>query len=44
MHEKLSKHMPPNVRCQWPLTAYITDAVRLSFICNGPDQMLQMVQ
>jgi len=22
MHEKLSKYMPPNVRCQWPLTAY----------------------
>jgi len=44
MHEKLSKYMPPNVRCQWPLTAYISDVVRLSIVCNGPAQMLHMVR
>jgi len=44
MHEKLSKYMPPNVRCQWPLSAYITDAVRCSIVCKGPTQMLQMVR
>jgi len=44
MHDKLSKYMPPNVRCQWPLTAYISDVVRLSIICIGPAQMLHMVR
>ena len=43
MHEKLSKYMPPNVRCEW-LTAYITDAVRLSLVCNGPAAMLRVIR
>jgi len=44
MHEKLSKYMPPNVQCEWPLSAYITDAVRLSLVCNGPAEMLRVIR
>jgi hypothetical protein len=27
---------------QWPRTAYITDPVRLSVVCSGPSDMLQV--
>lgn len=44
MREKLSRYVPPNPRCEWPLTAYITDPVRLSIVCDGPTQILEMVR
>jgi len=44
MREKLNKYVLPNPRCEWPLTAYIADPIRLSVVCNGPAQMLEMVR
>jgi len=44
MREKLNKYVLPNPRCEWPLTAYIADPIRLSVVCNGPAQILEMVR
>jgi hypothetical protein len=40
MREKLSEYALEGA--DWPLTANIIDPVRLSVICNGPRQILEV--
>jgi hypothetical protein len=42
MREKLAKYAPPYPHSQWPLTAHITDPVRLSVVCSGPSDVMQV--
>jgi len=44
MREKLAKYAPPYPHSQWPLTAHITDPVRLSVVCSGPSDVMQTVR
>ena len=41
MREKLSEYAAEGAA--WPLTASILDPVRLSVICNGPRQILEVI-
>ncbi len=41
MREKLSEYAAEGAA--WPLTASILDPVRLSVICDGPQQILEVV-
>jgi hypothetical protein len=42
MREKTSCYAPPYPRSQWPLTAHITDPVRLAIVCSGPYDMMEV--
>ena len=42
MREKLARYEPPYPGSQWPLTGHITDPVRLSVVCSGPSDVLQV--
>ena len=42
MREKLARYEPPYPGSQWPLTAHITDPVRLSVVCSGPSDVMQV--
>lgn len=42
MREKLARYEPPYPGSQWPLTAHITDPVRLSVVCQGPSDVMQV--
>jgi len=43
MRIKLDSYRPPYPRSQWPLTAHITDPVRLSVVCCRPEDVVQVL-
>jgi hypothetical protein len=42
MRVKIAKYLPPYPNSQWPLTAHITDPVRLMIVCSGPAAIMQV--
>ncbi|EKX41334.1 hypothetical protein GUITHDRAFT_112545 [Guillardia theta CCMP2712] len=44
MAEKLREYAPPNRKSRWPLTANILDPVRLSVVCHGTSQIVQVAR
>ena len=42
MREKLAEYAPPHPRAVWPLSANILDPVRLSVVCHGAAQILEV--
>lgn len=42
MREKLARYEPPYPGSRWPLTAHILDPVRLSVVCSGPSDIMQV--
>ncbi len=43
MREKLTKYAAPHPKAIWPLSANILDPVRVSLVCRGPAQMLEVL-
>ena len=42
MLEKLADYAPPHPQSEWPLCANILDPVRLSVVCRGPQEIIQV--
>ncbi len=43
MREKLAKYAEPHPKAIWPLSANILDPVRVSLVCRGPAQILEVM-
>eukprot|EP00960_Hanusia_phi_P075192 768386-Hanusia_phi.AAC.3 len=44
MAEKLREYRPPHHKGIWPLTANILDPIRLSIVCSGTSQIVQVAR